>query len=188
MSRHLLFTLALLGAGLGSAQISVQDIPALPLRSGAPATPAPESAPPAPMVPPTVSTLPARNPPLARPHRAQLVGPATIRAGQPNTWAVTLTNTGSEAIHLEHGACNVRFEVVNAAGQVIRPNPQNTVCTLQLVVTDVDPGQTTELQKIRWEGQGIQGQPLPAGTYTLRSVFDGAGVLIRPADFTVTVR
>ncbi len=185
MSHHLLFTLALLGAGLGSAQVSVQDIPALPLRSGAPATPT--AAPTAP-APPTVSTLPARNPPLARPHAAQLVGPATVQAGQPNTWAVTLTNTGTETLHLEHGACDVRFEVLNAAGQVVRPNPQNALCTLQLVVTDAQPGQTVELQQLRWAGQDGQGQPLPAGTYTLRSVFDGAGVRIRPADFTVTVR
>ncbi|MFC4638582.1 BsuPI-related putative proteinase inhibitor [Deinococcus hohokamensis] len=149
----------------------------------APATPAQ----PAPVAPSTVTTLPARAQPLREPHRAALVGPASVRSGEANTWSFTLTNTGTQAIRLQHGACDVRFEVLNAAGQVVRPDPKNTVCTMQLVMTDVAPGQSREVQKIRWEGKDGQGQPLPAGTYTIRAVFDGPA-LIRAADLKVTVR
>lgn len=133
------------------------------------------------------SSLPTNGAPLAQAHRAELSGPQVVRAGEANTWSFNLTNTGSSAIHLEHGACDVRFEVVNAAGEVVRTDPTNTICTLQLVVTDVAPGQTQEVQKIRWEGKDAAGQPVPAGEYTIRAVFRGAGILIRAADFRVTV-
>jgi hypothetical protein len=197
MSRNLLVTLVLLGGSLmaaqAHAQVSVADIPALPLSGGtlpgtstAPAASTPAA--PAAVTPTTGSTLPAVNPPLAQPHTARLEGPQSVQAGQANTWAVLLTNTGNTAISLQHGACDVRFEVLNAAGQVIRSNPKEAICTLQIVQTNVAPGETGELQKIRWEGKNDQNQPVPAGTYTIRSVFNGDGVLIRPADFTVTVR
>ncbi|CAM3212963.1 FlgD immunoglobulin-like domain containing protein [Deinococcus saxicola] len=140
------------------------------------------------MTPPTVTTLPAVNPPLAQPHTAKLEGPQSVQAGTANMWAVLLTNTGNTAISLQHGACDVRFEVLNAAGQVVRTTPKDAICTLQIVGTNVAPGETGELQKIRWEGKNDQNQNVPAGTYTIRSVFNGDGVLIRPADFTVTVR
>ncbi|AXG98694.1 hypothetical protein DVJ83_05435 [Deinococcus wulumuqiensis] len=136
---------------------------------------------------PQNSSLPTNGAPLAQAHRAELSGPQVVRAGEANTWSFNLTNTGSTGIHLEHGACDVRFEVVNAAGEVVRTDPTNTICTLQLVVTDVAPGQTQEVQKIRWEGKDAAGQPVPAGEYTIRAVFRGAGILIRAADFRVTV-
>lgn len=197
MSRNAVLTLALLGSLLiptqAHAQVSITDIPALPL-SGAtqpntptapsPATPSPTT----PGTPPTVTTRPAVNPPLEQPHTARLEGPQSVQAGQANMWNVLLTNTGDRAIDLQHGACDVRFEVVNAAGQVVRTTPKDAICTLQIVGTNVAPGQTGELQKIRWEGKNDQKQNVPAGTYTIRSVFNGDGVLIRPADFTVTVR
>ncbi|GGL83819.1 hypothetical protein GCM10010840_22000 [Deinococcus aerolatus] len=190
MSRPLLLTLALLGSTLAHAQVSVTDIPALP-QGGASlpaATPAAAPAQGTPVTPPTVTTLPAVNPPLAQPHTARLEGPQTVQAGQANLWNVLLTNTGDRAISLQHGACDVRFEVVNAAGQVVRTTPKDAICTLQIVGTEVAPGQTGELQKIRWEGRNDQNQNVPAGTYTIRSVFNGDGVLIRPADLTITVR
>ncbi len=191
MSRNLLLTLALLGGALihpqGHAQVSVADIPALPLSGGTrPSTPAAPS--PAPATPSTVTTLPTVNPPLNQPHTARLEGPQSVQAGQANMWTVLLTNTGDTPISLQHGACDVRFEVLNAAGQVVRTAPKDIICTLQIVSTVVAPSETGELQKIRWEGRNDQNQPVPAGTYTIRSVFNGDGVLIRPADFTVTVR
>ncbi|MDV6375181.1 hypothetical protein [Deinococcus arenicola] len=195
MNRNLLLTLALLGGTLvqaqAHAQVSVFDIPALPLKStSAPSTPAanPTTTEAAPVAPSRVTTLPAVNPPLDQPHTARLQGPASVQAGQVTTWAVLLTNTGNAAISLQHGACDVRFEVLNAAGEVVRTTPANSICTMQIVPTDVAPGETGELQKIRWEGKNDQNQNVPAGTYTIRSVFNGDGVLIRPADFTVTVR
>ncbi|OLV17923.1 hypothetical protein BOO71_0006826 [Deinococcus marmoris] len=185
-------TLALLGGTLmnmqAHAQVSVTDIPALP-QSGASrpsTTPAPTQG--TPVTPPTVTTLPAVNPPLAQPYTATLEGPQSVQAGQDSMWNVLLTNTGDKTINLQHGACDVRFEVVNAAGQVVRTTPQDAICTLQIVGTDVAPGATGELQKIRWEGKDDQNQNVPAGTYTIRSVFNGDGVLIRPADLTITVR
>ena len=128
------------------------------------------------------STLPTAGTPLTQPHAAQLSGPRTVRAGEANTWSFTLTNRGTSAIRLEHGACDVRFEVLNPAGVVVRPDPKNTLCTLQIVVTDVAPGQTAEVQKIRWEGKD------GAGQYTIRAVFSGAGTLIRAEEFKVTVQ
>ncbi|MFK7601774.1 hypothetical protein ACI3L1_06135 [Deinococcus sp. SM5_A1] len=196
MSRNLLLTLALLGSTLiqpqSHAQVSVTDIPALPQGGAAQpsksATPAPSPAPVTPLTSPTVTTLPAVNPPLAQPHTAKLQGPQSVQAGTAAMWDVLLTNTGNTAISLQHGACDVRFEVLNAAGQVVRTTPKDAICTLQIVGTDVAPGETGELQKIRWEGKNDQNQNVPAGTYTIRSVFNGDGVLIRPADLTVTVR
>ncbi|CAM3674937.1 BsuPI-related putative proteinase inhibitor [Deinococcus frigens] len=190
MTRPLLLTLALLGGTLAHAQMSITDIPVLP-QSGAArpsTTPAPAPASATPVTPPTVTTLPSVNTPLAQPHTAKLEGPQSVQAGQANTWSVRLTNTGSSAIKLQHGACDVRFEVVNAAGQVVRTTPKDAICTMQIVGTDVAPGETSELQKIRWEGKDDQNQNVPAGTYTIRSVFNGDGVLIRPADLIITVR
>ncbi|QFP76437.1 hypothetical protein [Deinococcus sp. AJ005] len=194
MSRNLVLTLALLGGTLMSmqahAQVSVTDIPALP-QSGAtlPSTaPAPAPTQGTPVTPPTVTTLPAVNPPLAQPYTAKLEGPQSVQAGQANMWNVLLTNTGDKTINLQHGACDVRFEVLNAAGQVVRTTPKDAICTLQIVGTNVAPGQTEELQKIRWEGKNDENQNVPAGNYTIRSVFNGDGVLVRPADFTVIVR
>lgn len=134
------------------------------------------------------SSLPTNGAPLAQAHTAQLSGPRTVRAGEANTWSFVLGNTGSSAIHLEHGACDVRFEVVSASGEIVRPDPTNTICTLQLVVTDVAPGEQREVQKIRWEGKNGAGQPVPAGDYTIRAVFRGAGTLIPAEDFRVTVQ
>ena len=134
------------------------------------------------------SSLPTNGAPLAQTYTAQLSGPRTVRAGEANTWSFVLGNTGSSAIHLEHGACDVRFEVVSAAGEVVRPDPTNTICTLQLVVTDVAPGERHEVQNIRWEGKNAAGQPVPAGEYTIRAVFRGAGTLIPAEDFRVTVQ
>ncbi|MFC4426317.1 BsuPI-related putative proteinase inhibitor [Deinococcus navajonensis] len=174
-------------AGLASGLVTFRTV-ATGTATGTPTAPVTPAAPaPAPVAPSTVTTLPARAQPLREPHRAALVGPTTVRAGEANTWSFTLTNTGTQAIRLQHGACDVRFEVLNAAGQVVRPDPKNTVCTMQLILTDVAPGQSREVQKIRWEGKDGQGQPVPAGTYTIRAVFDGPA-LIRAADLKVTVR
>ncbi|GGK26289.1 hypothetical protein GCM10008955_20080 [Deinococcus malanensis] len=155
----------------------------------APTTPVAPVTPPAATTPvrPGVTTLPARARPLSLPHRAVLTGPASVRAGEANTWSFNLTNTGTQAINLQHGACDVRFEVLNAAGEVVRPDPKDTVCTMQIIMTNVAPGQTREVQKIRWEGKNAQGQPVRPGTYTIRAVFDGP-VLIRAQELKVTVR
>lgn len=157
------------GAAQGSATGTVTETPT----------------PPAPTGP---SSLPGDGQPLSQPHRAELRGPSSVRAGEANTWSFTLTNLGSSAIRLEHGACDVRFEVVSAAGEIVRPDPKNTICTMQLVYTNVTPGETQEVQNIRWEGKDAAGQPVPAGEYTLRAVFRGAGQRSDVAELKVTVR
>ncbi|ACO45367.1 FlgD immunoglobulin-like domain containing protein [Deinococcus deserti] len=179
------FTTSASGSAPGGGSTGTVTQPPTTQTPTAPASPAtPPVATPA---RPSVSTLPARARPLSLPHRAVLTGPASVTAGQPNTWSFNLTNTGTQAINLQHGACDVRFEVLNAAGEIVRPDPKDTVCTMQLVLTNVAPGQTREVQKIRWEGKNAQGQPVPAGTYTIRAVFDGP-VLIRAQELKVTVR
>lgn len=165
------------------APITQTPVTQTPTAPASPATPPATTTP----VRPSVTTLPARARPLNLPHRAVLTGPASVRAGQANTWSFNLTNTGTQVINLQHGACDVRFEVLNAAGEIVRPDPKDTVCTMQLIITNVPPGQTREVQKIRWEGKNAQGQPVPAGTYTIRAVFDGP-VLIRAQELKVTVR
>lgn len=160
-----------------------------PYAGGSPAAqPAPAA--PAQAAPATAagSTLPASSPLLAAAHSAVLSGPQTVTPGTPQVWSFNLINQGTTPIVLEHGACDVRFEVVGAGGEVIRPNPRDTLCTLQLVITEAAPGQTAEVQKIRWEGKDAQGQPVPAGVYTIRSAFQGGGVRIVAEPFTVTVR
>ena len=161
----------------------------------APATPAPiQPAPlqPAPTPPatslPVATTLPKKGAPLAAAHRAAISGPTTLRAGTAGIWSFTLTSTGTQPIRLSHGACDVRFEVIDAAGTIVRPDPKDTLCTMQLVITNVGQGETREVQKLRWEGRNAAGQPLPAGTYTLRAVFNGAGVYSAPATLRVTVQ
>lgn len=194
------FMLAALALGaltpLASAQTTIFSIPALPPGAGAPAPSTPTPAVPAPTPTPSApstTTLPTpgvanAGPLLAAPHTVALRGPATVRGGEATLWSFVLTNTGSAPIRLQHGACDVRFEVLNAAGTVVRPNPQDAICTLQLVTTSPAPGETAEVQKVRWDGRDGAGQPLPAGTYTLRAVFRGAGVTTAPATLSITLR
>ncbi|MDO4264091.1 MAG: BsuPI-related putative proteinase inhibitor, partial [Deinococcus sp.] len=157
------------GTAQGSATGTVTETPAGPASGG-------------------LSSLPDNGQPLSQAHRAALRGPSSVRAGEANTWSFTLTNLGSSAIHLEHGACDVRFEVLNAAGEIVRPDPKNTICTMQLVYTNVTPGETQDVQNIRWEGKDAAGQPVPAGEYTLRAVFRGAGQRSDVAELKVTVQ
>lgn len=185
---------------LASAQTTIFSIPALPPAASAatpstPAVPAPTPTPATPGIalPTPGTTLPTpgvanAGPLLAAPHTVALRGPATVRGGEATLWSFVLTNTGTQPIELQHGACDVRFEVLNAAGTVVRPNPQDAICTLQLVTTSPAPGETAEVQKVRWDGRDGAGQPLPAGTYTLRAVFRGAGVTTVPATLSVTLR
>ncbi|THF86517.1 hypothetical protein E7T09_10430 [Deinococcus sp. KSM4-11] len=137
---------------------------------------------------PDATTLPIKGSPLAPTLRAALSGPGTLRAGTATTWSFTLSNTGTAAVNLAHGACDVRFEVISAAGEIVRPDPKDTLCTMQIVNTSVGAGETAEVQKIRWDGRGASGQALPAGTYTLRAVFNGAGMHSEFATLTVTVQ
>ncbi|WP_189073260.1 FlgD immunoglobulin-like domain containing protein [Deinococcus sedimenti] len=187
MTLRLLLTAAVLTSSLAQAQTSVFNIPALPPRSSAaPTTPAPVT--PAPSTPaPAASTLPMTNPVLRTEHSANLNGPGSLRVGQATTWTFTLSNLGEQPINLQHGACDVRFEVLDAAGKVVRANPTNTVCTMQLVMTDVAPGETMDVQDIRWDGRDSAGRALPAGEYTIRAVFSGAGVRIMAEEFPVTI-
>ncbi|GGK98696.1 hypothetical protein GCM10010844_16150 [Deinococcus radiotolerans] len=127
------------------------------------------------------------NPVLSAPHSANLSGPGSLRVGQATTWTFTLTNQGEQAIKLQHGACDVRFEVLDTSGKVVRANPTDTVCTMQLVITDVAPGETMDVQDIRWDGRDSAGKALPAGEYTIRAVFSGAGVRVMAEDFPVTI-
>jgi hypothetical protein len=196
MTPRLLLAALALGtlSPLAAAQTTIFSIPALPPGASAPAVPAPATPAPVPApAAPGASTLPTpgvanAGPLLAAPHTVALRGPATVRAGEATLWSFVLTNTGTEPVELQHGACDVRFEVLNAAGTVVRPDPQNAICTLQLVLTEAAPGETTEVQKVRWDGRDGEGRPLPAGTYTLRAVFRGAGVTTAPASLSVTLR
>lgn len=184
--KNLLLAACLLGS-LAAAQTSILDIPALPPGKTAP----PTSTVPTPAVPtptPTVTTLPTGNAALKATYTVSLDGPESVQAGEANTWDFTLSNSGEAAIHLEHGACDVRFEVLNAAGEVVRPDPKNGICTMQLVITDVQPGENAVMQKIRWDGKDGRGQSVPAGQYTLRAKFVGAGVFTVPATREITVQ
>ncbi|MVN87298.1 hypothetical protein GO986_10995 [Deinococcus sp. HMF7620] len=187
MTPRLLLTAALLGTSLAHAQTTIFTIPALPPGRTAPATPA-TPAPTTPAAPSTgATTLPTTGEVLEIPHSAALSGAGSLKVGQADTWTFTLSNQGEEPIRLEHGACDVRFEVLNAAGQVVRPNPTDTICTLQIVLTEVGPGETMDVQAIRWDGRDAQGRALPAGEYIIRAVFSGAGVRIVAEDFPVTL-
>lgn len=179
-------------AGLGSAQTSVLNIPALPQGVSAPPAPTPTTPKPVnPVVPatdlPTVTTLPTGKTPLAAQYSVALSGPSSVKAGEANTWSFNLTNNGPSPLHLEYGACDVRFEVLNAAGQVVRPDPKNSICTMQLVILDAATGETQEVQKIRWEGKDSSGQPVPAGTYTIRAKMIDGDMFTVPATIQVTV-
>lgn len=186
--------IALVG-GLAAAQTTVMNIPALPPgvttppRVTAPVTTpapvAPATPTPAPAAP-TVTTLPTGTTPLGV--TTALDGPDAVRAGEATTWDFVLKNTGTAPIRLEHGACDVRFEVLNAAGQVVRPDPKNTLCTMQLVITDAQPGEEAVVQKIRWEGKDGQGNLVPAGTYTIRARFVGGGQFTPVATKEITVQ
>ncbi|WP_235910425.1 BsuPI-related putative proteinase inhibitor [Deinococcus kurensis] len=192
MTLRTLLTAAVLTSSLAQAQTTIFNIPALPPRSSAPATPtapAPTTPAPAPTTPaaPGISTLPMKNPVLSAAHSANLNGPGSLRVGQATTWTFTLTNQGEQPINLQHGACDVRFEVLDAAGKIVRANPTDTVCTMQLVITDVAPGETMDVQAIRWDGRDSAGKALPAGEYTIRAAFSGAGVRIMAEEFPVTI-
>lgn len=136
---------------------------------------------------PGISTLPIA-PALAQPHRASLRGPSTLAARTTGVWTLQLTNTGQTAIHLEHGACDLKFEVINAAGATVRPAVTNTICTQQLVITDVAPGQTEDVLSFRWDGQDAGNNALPLSVYRLRAVFWDREITIRPPEVKVSLR
>ena len=134
---------------------------------------------------PTPSSLPV-GPTLSQAHRAALRGPATLKAGgEPGVWTLQLTNTGQTDIRLQHGACDLKFEVLDATGKIVRPVVTNTICTMQIVETQAGPGETTDVLSLRWDGKDANGNPLPAGTYTLRAAFWDRKVSIRPPAVTV---
>jgi hypothetical protein len=200
MTPKVLLTLALtlsslsLG-GLASA-IDVRDIPALPPGASAPAprptTPPATGTPPTTATPPRTVTLPERST-LTPPHRAELVGPAQFRAGQSATWTLRLTNTGETPLRLEYGACDLSFEVARAVGAsgeggaLVRPAPQDRLCTLQLLTLEAAPGETEDVLKFTWDGRGLNGQALEAGSYVIRSAFRSGETVIRPADLRVQI-
>ncbi|WP_291425682.1 hypothetical protein [Deinococcus sp.] len=214
--KRLLLTLSLapLVGGAALAQSSALSIPALPLGASSPVAarasvtvPSVTAAPPATSSPavisaphlsattnaaahelPKVTTLPNGRVALPGTYTVGLTGPRTLQAGQPSSWSFTLGNTGSGPIHLEHGACDVRFEVLNTAGQVVRPDFKNTICTMQLVILDVKPGETREVQKIRWDAKDGSGTPVAAGTYTIRAKLVAGDQFSPAATLSVTVR
>ncbi len=180
----------MLAAAPASAQVNVMNIPALPPGISAPRASAPAPAPsPASTAPqlPTVTTLPTGKTLLPGEYSVSISGSERVRAGEANTWSFNLSNTGKSNIHLEHGACDVRFEVLNAAGEVVRPDPKQAICTMQLVILDAAPGETDEIQKLRWEGKDGKGQPVPAGTYTIRARMVSGDRFTPAATFEVTV-
>lgn len=189
MTSRLLLTLALTWVSLAAAT-SVNDIPALPPGKTAPVPP-PSRTPASPATPaitsPSPSSLPV-GPALGQAHRATLQGPAALTTGTTGEWTLLLTNTGQTPIHLEHGACDLKFEVLSAAGKIVRPAVTNTLCTMQIVVTDVAPGATARVLSFRWDGKDASGNPLPPGTYTLRAAFWDRHVSIRPPEVQVTLR
>lgn len=180
--------------GMAVAQVSIMDIPALPQGISTPkpvAPTAPATGTPTPAQPTTdqsATTLPNTGKALAGSYTVNLTGPDTVQAGEANTWSFNLTNNGQANIHLEHGACDVRFEVLNAAGEVVRPDPKLGICTLQLVIFDAAAGATEPVQNIRWDGKDGAGKAVPAGEYTIRAKFAGSGVFTTPATLTVTVQ
>ncbi|MFB9993968.1 hypothetical protein ACFFLM_18595 [Deinococcus oregonensis] len=181
---------AVLSAGMGQA-IDIRDIPALPPGRTAPTAPTTPVVTPAPTTPAvsTPTTLPTAGNPLPQPYRAVLAGPSTLTpGGEPGVWTLQLTNTGTAEISIDHGACDLRFEVRNAAGEIVRPDPKNSICTLQLIMTRAGAGETANVLNVRWDGKDAAGQALPAGQYTIRSAFKGQGFLIRPTDVKVTLR
>ncbi len=58
---------------------------------------------------------------------------------------------------------------------------------MQLVINDIPAKATQTLQNIRWDGKDATGKLLPAGEYTIRGVFNGAGFSIPADDFIVSV-
>lgn len=175
-------------AAPAAAQVSVMSIPALPPGVTAPRPAAPVApAAPSPSLP-TVTTLPTGKAPLPGEYQVSIAGPGSVKAGEANTWDFNLSNTGKSNFHMEYGACDVRFEVLNAAGQVVRPDPKDALCTLQLVIFDAAPGETARVQKLRWEGKDGSGKPVPAGDYTIRAKMINAGRFTPAATFAVTVR
>lgn len=182
------FLTVFLMCGLATAQVSVMNIPALPPGATSP-KPTPTPTTPAPSKElPSVTTLPTAAQQLPGTYTVSLTGPESVKAGEAQTWSFNLTNTGQNKIHMEYGACDVRFEVLNAAGEVVRPNPKNAICTLQLVILDAEGGETSEVQKIRWDGKDGKNQPVPAGKYTIRAKFVGGGLYTPAATLKVTVQ
>lgn len=196
MTSRVLMTLALTMSGLTlgglASAIDVRDIPALPPGASAPVPrpvtpPAPVTPPPTTPTPPRTVTLPERTT-LTHPHRAELVGPAQLQAGQSATWTLRLTNTGQTPLRLEYGACDLSFEVARAdTGALVRPAPNDRICTLQLLVLEAAPGETEEVLKFTWDGRGTDGQPIAPGTYLIRSAFKSGQTVIRPADVRVQI-
>lgn len=138
---------------------------------------------------PGVSTSLPSGPRLAQPHRARLNGPATLTIGTTGVWTLRLTNTGQALpIHLKNGACDLHFEVWNAAGVLVRPVPTSRTCTDQLIRLDVAPRETRDVLSVRWDGRNGLGQPLPPGAYTLLGVYWNGTFAISPPPARVTLR
>ncbi|WP_221088787.1 hypothetical protein [Deinococcus aquaedulcis] len=130
------------------------------------------------------------------PHRAALQVPRVVAQGDILPINFWITSTGAAPVDLDVGLCSaLRWQVINARGQVVRPAPGDNICPSVLQMARLKMGESINLTRpepqtpgVYWDLRDPSGSLLPPGTYTLQAAMQQGTQVIRPADVPFTVR
>ena len=115
------------------------------------------------------------------------VSPAELAPGDSITMTITITNVSNSTVNAVTTACASRFVITGPTGDPVdRGNP---ICTLELGIKALAPGQSVSLTE-HWDGMELVGGDVvaraPAGQYIVRgNGFTGRVRSNTPAVLTV---
>lgn len=129
------------------------------------------------------------------PHRTALQIPRQVAQGDLLPISFWFTFTGEKPLEFNAGLCSqLRWQVKDAAGKVVRPVPGNVACAEALFTARLNPGQSINLTRpdpagpgVYWDLRDPFGKALPPGKYTLQAAFGQGDQVLRPADVGFTI-
>ena len=93
-----------------------------------------------------------------------------LQRGEPDTIAVTITNTSRHSISLNAGGCPLLFYVTDARGVTVVPSSGGWVCIMILTRLTLAPGES-QTNRFVWGTASFE-----AGSYTVYGSFSADGV------------
>lgn len=129
------------------------------------------------------------------PHRTALQIPRQVVQGDILPISFWFTFTGQAPLKFNAGLCSqLRWQVRDAAGKVVRPTPGDTLCAEALLTAQLKPGESINLTRpnsaspgVYWDLRDPLGKALPPGRYTLQAAFGRGDQVLRPADVGFTI-